>query len=99
MNRRSRPGWLWIAVLALGCAAPEPPPEKDPVVAWVDEAPVRRSELERYLEENMVAGASDELSPAEHDLVRSRLLDKLIEERMLSAEATQRGHCGLRLHR
>ena len=89
MRRGSCPWWLPVAVVAIGCTAEPPPP--DPAVAWVDDAPVLRSELERYLEENLIEGAPDELSPDEHDLVRSRLLDALIDERMLSAEATRRG--------
>lgn len=86
-----------VAALALalaGCergVGPDPsaasPPEADVTVATVDGSPVTRAELDRRL--RRVTGEAD-VSGAEPDLVAG-VLDQLVDERILLAEAQRRG--------
>ncbi len=66
--------------------------EADPVVAEVGGAPVRLSVLERYLAQNVPEGADAEpATPEEESQMKSRLLDDLLDEERLAAEAERRG--------
>lgn len=94
MNGLSK-GWFvaaLIAVASLGAACGDPPHDHDAVVvAFVGREPIYLEQLERYLEENLIdveEGESEDRAAS--DAVRSRLLDALIEERALLAEALRR---------
>jgi len=81
-----------LPLVALTAACEDPP--SDPslvVVAYVGNEPIYQTDLERYFESNLARVEPDEeLSPDTVDEVKSRLLDALIDERILYAEAERR---------
>jgi len=95
MNARVRSRRVLVLVLPLiaALAACEDPPS-DPalsVVAYVANEPLYLSDLQRYLESNLLeVETADDLPPETLDEVKSRLLDTMIDERVLLAEAVRR---------
>lgn len=81
------------AALLLGAASCDrtPPDPSDVVVAKVGQEPLRLAELEAYLATHLPAPVGEEVDPAQTDEVKSRLLDALVEERLLLIEAERRG--------
>ncbi len=95
MRMQMRIGGLVSLALILGVVAACGWQDADPrttVVAHLGEQPVYLEELTSYLRDNMPE-LSEEEEPAEEELdrVKSRLLDNLIEERLLLTEAERRG--------
>ena len=90
---RARAACLALPLLAAALACDNPPSDPSGVVAaYVGNAPLYRSDVERYFESNLVEVEQEEdLPPETIDEVKSRLLDALIEERILYAEAERRG--------
>jgi hypothetical protein len=84
--------WLVPVLLVATVACKQAPtdPHKR-AAAWVGEQPVYVSEVEDYFESNLIADESAYGSePEAMDAVKSRLLDALVEERMLYIEAERR---------
>jgi len=86
-----RRAWTGLAlVVAVGCEGRFGHGERD-VVAWVGEEPIRQAELEAYLADNLLAveegGSVGETDPA----VASRLLDALVDQKLLLLEAQRTG--------
>ena len=80
------------ALLASACGrrGAEPPHER--TVAEIDGRKVSLADLEAYLADNLVGATSEEpAEPEELDRVKSRLLDGLLDEVLLAAEAERRG--------
>jgi len=90
MTRRS--GIIASAVLALvfvmGCEGQFGRGERD-VVAWVGDEPIRRVEFEAYLADNLLAIEEGEPVGDADGAVKSRLLDALIDQRLLLLEAAR----------
>ena len=81
---------LLILLPAAGCGAASDP--DDVTVAEVTDGRITRAQLEYYFKSNLLEETGDEPLPAdEMNTVRSRLLDALIEERILLAEADLQG--------
>lgn len=89
MNRRRALPFLMSLALA-ACGTPRTADER-PVVR-IDGEVLTRGDFEAYLQLNLagVEGSADLLDESENDLVRSRLLDAWIEERLILAEAVKR---------
>ena len=80
-----------LAAIAVACEDPPSDPEAS-VVAYVADEPLYLSDLQRYLDSNLLeVETPDELPPEALDEVKSRLLDTMIDERILLAEAVRRG--------
>ncbi len=86
-----RRAWLvLVLVAALGCEGRFGYGERD-VVAWVGDEPIRKAELQTYLSDNLLA-ISEEDSVANADpIVASRLLDALVDQKLLWLEAQRSG--------
>ncbi len=81
---------LVLGALAWGCDGGSSSP--GPVIARVGDERVGRGELETYLVFNLLDdGGESPLDPAEAARVKSRLLDALVDEKILGAEALRRG--------
>lgn len=80
-----------ILVMLAACCRQASDPETT-VVARLGEQPLYLAELTSYLQDNMPELSGEE-EPAAEDLdrVKSRLLDALVEERLLLGEAERRG--------
>lgn len=65
------------------------PDEADPVVARVDGTVIRRSDVER--EAALQSGVEGELAPRPGEAEFERILDELIDQRLLALEARRRG--------
>jgi hypothetical protein len=77
---------LTIVALTVACSGDDPP------VAWVGDTVLHRSELETYLDHNLVQTELDvERDDEGTNRVKSRLLDAWIEELLLLDEATRAG--------
>jgi len=88
-RRTAVPVMLWL-LLVTGCGGPSGPEQI--IVAEVGDGRITRVELEYYLESNLLQETDDEPLPAnEMNAIRSRLLDALVEERILLAEADRHG--------
>jgi len=94
VRARNRVALALLVPLVLAAPACEDPPS-DPdlsVVAYVADEPLYLSDLQRYLDSNLLeVEAEDDLPPEALDEVKSRLLDTMIDERILLAEALRRG--------
>ena len=64
------------------------PDEADPVVARVDGTVIRRSDVER---EALAQDGEDHTAPAPGDEAFQRVLEELIDQRLLALEARRRG--------
>ena len=84
---------LLVPLAALGTACEDPPSDPNlSVVAYVADEPLYLSDLQRYLDSNLLeVEVTDDLPAESLDEVKSRLLDTLIDERILLAEAVRRG--------
>jgi hypothetical protein len=90
---RFRGAAVGVSLLLLaGCGRGQPDDLSRLVVAEIGEEKLFRGELEAYLEQNLAgAGLDSAGEPAELDRVKSRLLDNLVDEKILLAEAERRG--------
>jgi hypothetical protein len=77
---------LAIAALGAGCESGFGRVERE-VVAWVGDEPIRRAELEAYLADNLLAVENEDPVREADAAVKSRLLDALIDQRLLLREA------------
>jgi parvulin-like peptidyl-prolyl isomerase len=84
-----------LAALLLCCAVACDSASRDPrrlVVAYLGDEQLMLSELESYLQANLLQlSEGDDQQSVDQDRVKSRLLDAFIEERLLLAEARRRG--------
>jgi len=85
----SRIGVVLALIVAGACGSGES--DKEAIVAQVGDLPVSLSELEAYFELNLLTDEVEEMSGEELDRVRSRLLDALVDEKILLIEAERRG--------
>lgn len=74
-----------------GCGERGPVDPAQVVVASVDDRAITWGEVERHFAENLLDVAGPDLEPGENDQIKSRLLDGLIDECVLLAEAERRG--------
>lgn len=90
--RRAAAGPVCLSmVFAAACTRPQADPSRLSV-AEVGGVAVSRAELEAYLEANLAGSAIETAgSGPELDRVKSRLLDNLLDEKILLAEADRRG--------
>lgn len=79
-----------LTSVMLACGLPGTGLPSRRVIALVDGQPVYLSDLEQYLEANLL-GEGLQGQQADLDRVKSRLLDALIDERLQLAEAERRG--------
>jgi parvulin-like peptidyl-prolyl isomerase len=90
MTRRVA-GLILVFVALAGCNRQPVDPAQRPV-AYIGQQPLTLHELEAYLEDNILDDLEGQGSTNEElNEIKSRLLDALIEERMLVAEAERRG--------
>jgi len=82
---------LLAGVLFAGCGEPGPRDPANTVIADLDDEPLMLDDLERYLSANLLAEEQGSPRPGHQAAVRSRLLDALIDERLLLAEARRLG--------
>jgi parvulin-like peptidyl-prolyl isomerase len=83
--------FLLALLLAVGCGG-EPADPNERGVAEIGDESLTLAELQGYLDANLLTGEEDTPLPAsEMAAVQSRLLDALIEERLLLSEAESRG--------
>jgi len=89
---RRRIGMFLVPLIVALAACEDPPSDTSRVVvAYVGNDPIYQSDLERYFESNLARVEPDEQLPPETvDEVKSRLLDSMIDEHMLYAEAERR---------
>jgi hypothetical protein len=79
-------------LLLLACRRERERGPADALVAEVDGRRILASDLEAYLAANLVGATPEEPgTPGDADRVKSRLLDNLIDEELLRAEAERRG--------
>jgi len=79
-----------VLVLAVGCEGRFGRGQRD-IVVWVGEEPIRKAELEAYFADNLLAVGEGEPLGDVDPVVASRLLDSLVDERLLLLEAERRG--------
>jgi peptidyl-prolyl cis-trans isomerase SurA len=83
---------LAAALASPACGPREAVPPTGTIVAEVDGRSVTLAELEAYLADNLVGAPAEEPVAAEDlNKVKSRLLDGLVDEKLLAAEAERRG--------
>ncbi len=90
--RRATPGAAIVVLAALlaGCEGRFGRAERE-VVAWVGDEPIPRAELDAYLADNLLAVEDEDPVGDADAAVKSRLLDALIDQKLLFLEA-QRTH-------
>lgn len=93
MKNKSVPFFFLILVcLAPSCSAPQDVPEDDAGVAHVGESAISLAELELYFSLNLLIDEDEEPQDRSGlNRVKSRLLDSLVDEKTLFAEAERRG--------
>jgi protein-disulfide isomerase len=99
----------WFVFVGCGLAACQPSasqPAADPQdatqVALLDGKPISQGELDAWIKEDLFRSETEDGAPAELYELRTRALEKLLDERILAAEAARRGVSGdelLRLER
>ena len=82
---------LFAAALLVACGEPAPRDPAQTVIADLGDDPLMLSDLERYLEANLLAEEPPSPRAGDQAAVRSRLLDALIDERLLLNEARRLG--------
>jgi peptidyl-prolyl cis-trans isomerase SurA len=80
------------AVVASACARGDHGSARERIVAEVVDRKVTLEDLDAYLADNLVSATPEDPSvPEDFDRVKSRLLDALLDETLLAAEAERRG--------
>ena len=83
---------LLLVSVAVACGNEEPADRHEIAVAHVGDAPVSLAELDFYFSLNLMTEEGEGVAVGEDfDRVKSRLLDGLVDERSLLAEAERRG--------
>jgi protein-disulfide isomerase len=88
----------WSLLLACGVAACQPRPAQTGAgaqdatrVAVLDGMPISQGELDAWIKEDLFRSQTEDNAPAELYELRSSALQKMIDERILAAEAAKRG--------
>lgn len=86
-----RRAWLALVFASLlGCEGRFGYGERD-VVAWVGDEPIRKAELEAYLADNLLSVDEKDAVTNPDPTVASRLLDALVDQKLLWLEAQRTG--------
>jgi protein-disulfide isomerase len=92
---------VWLLVCCGGLAACHPSPSSSPQagleagasesVAVLEGEPITQGQLDEWIKESLFRDQTDDFAPAEVYELRSRSLQRMLDERIVAAEAKRRG--------